>query len=264
MYILIHEAIINTITDWALFFFPLFGLSMAMHKIAGWHQKTMHHALGLRAYMVIFGWPGTLVHELSHAFTGLLFGHKVESFKVNLLGAKDGKAGSVRLKHNPNSYYQKAGIFFIAIAPIFGCAAVISFAAAILAPALFNTPAFNLGTIWHCSDYIFALRDTLFLLFKNQLKLTSLFLYIVVSVGCGMRMSSTDMKKAVPGSLILLGLLLLFHLFRLSIGEKIYNPVAISDWILYVYTILIATLVLNLILIVLFYIIVKIRSILFS
>ena len=219
-------------------------------------------AFGLRAYMLLLGWPGTLVHELSHSLAGLAFGHQIESFNVHLLGGQDGKAGSVRLKHNPDSYYQRSGNFFIAMAPIFGCAAVIYLAAVFLASGLLTVPAVTSGNTgpWvnELYGYATASNKTLILLCKNQPGVTALFLYITASIGSGMRMSITDMRKTIPGCYILAGLVLLYHLLRHVVGVKIMIPMAISDAILYIYTIMIATMVINLILAALFFIIVKI------
>lgn len=261
---IIYDVLINTITHLILWAFPVFGLSMVMYKAAGWLQLMVGRAFSFRAYTLLFGWPGTLVHELSHTLTGLLFGHKVESFNVYLLGGQDGKAGSVRLKHNPDSYYQRTGNFFIAIAPIFGGAAIIYLAAVFLVPAMLTIPAVKSGSIWSFAfgviGYTINSIDTLIMLCQNQLKSTVLFLYLAASVGSGMRMSMTDMKKTVPGGLILMGLFLIFHLLQFTIGEKMYIPVLISESMLYVYTTMIVALVLNLILAAFFLGIVKIRS----
>ena len=221
-------------------------------------------AFGFRAYMLLLGWSGTLVHEISHSLAGLVFGHKIESFNVYLLGGQDGKAGSVRLKHNPDSYYQRSGNFFIAMAPIFGGAAVIYLAVVFLASGLLTMPAVTSGNTGHWANelygYATASSNTLILLGKNQPGMTALFLYITASIGSGMRMSITDMKKTIPGCFILAGLVLLFYLFRHVIGGEIHIPMAITESIIYIYTIMIATMALNLILTALFFVIVKIKS----
>jgi len=264
MFDIIYDVLINTIIHLTLWVFPLFGLSMGMSNVAGRLQKMISRVFGVRSYMLLFGWPGTLVHELSHTVTGLIFGHKIENFNVYLLGGRNGKAGSVRLRHNPESYYQRLGNFFIAMAPIFGGAAVIYLTAVVLIPDLPAVPAVQSGSIWsfasEMNDYLLALRDTLIQLCKNNLKSTALFLYIAASVGSGMRMSVTDMKKTVPGCFILAGLFLLFHLLRHTIGEKIHIPVVLSESMIHIYTAIIAAMILNLILTAMFFVILKIRS----
>jgi hypothetical protein len=262
---IIRDILFNTITHIAIWIFPLFALSLAMSRVSGWLQKIISRAVGFRAYMLLLGWPGTLVHELSHALAGLVFGHKIESFNVHLLGGQDGKAGSVRLNHNPESYYQRSGNFFIAMAPIFGCAAIIYLAAVFLASGLLTTPAVTSTNAGHWANELYSYAttssQTLILLCKNQLTSTVLFLYITASIGSGMRMSLTDMKKTVPGCFILAGLFLLFYFLHYFIGEEIVIPAAIFEALRYIYTIMIATMVINLILTALFFIIVKIRSI---
>ncbi|OEF22662.1 hypothetical protein [Vibrio rumoiensis] len=61
---------------------------------------------------------GTPIHELSHAFVAVIFGHKIQAIKFFQAGA-DGRLGYVKHQWNTRSVYQSVGVFFIALAPLF-------------------------------------------------------------------------------------------------------------------------------------------------
>ena len=110
----IINILICTAKQIGLWILPPTLLSMLMYKTVGTLQKMITRVLGLRAYMLLFGWSGTLIHEFSHLIVGVLFLHKIDSFHIHLFNPNTGKAGSIRLKHNPDSIFQKSGNFFIA------------------------------------------------------------------------------------------------------------------------------------------------------
>ncbi len=83
----------------------------------------------LKAYnkgTVIFaGIIGTPVHETGHILMCLLFGHKVKSFRLIDFKAPGGTLGYVNHSFNSKNYYQRAGNFFIGLAPILSAAAAV-------------------------------------------------------------------------------------------------------------------------------------------
>lgn len=220
-------------------------------------------ALGFRIYMLMFGWPGTLVHELSHLLAGVLFLHKIDSFHINLFHPNAEKAGSVRLRHNPDSFYQKSGNFFIAIAPVFMCTAVIYLSQKILAPEILPISSLSSFTIIGFIKEIYATFFNLINQLINSQNINMwkglLFAYILACVGSGIRLSKTDMKQALPGVVVVVVIFLTINIFRVTIQPDFQFPWDMSVGFIYIYAVMILALVLNMILAGLFYLIAGIR-----
>lgn len=112
----------------------LFGLLLALSrtvfiKIAGNAGVTT---------LRVTGALGTPVHELSHAFFCILFGHKITGISLYRPNAEDGTLGYVEHSYNPRNLYQQVGNFFIGIAPILGGSAVVFLLMRLLTPSLFT------------------------------------------------------------------------------------------------------------------------------
>jgi hypothetical protein len=60
----------------------------------------------------------TVLHELSHAIMCLLFLHRIESIEIFSFDPVTGRSGFVRHSWDAGSLYQRAGNFFIGIAPM--------------------------------------------------------------------------------------------------------------------------------------------------
>lgn len=69
---------------------------------------------------------GTPIHELGHAAMCLVFRHKIQKLVLWKPDHSDGTYGYVRHTYNPRSLYQRLGLLFIGIGPIFSVMAVLS------------------------------------------------------------------------------------------------------------------------------------------
>lgn len=115
---LIIESIFNLFSIFGVFI--VFGLAFNLLEIK--NNKLLYLSFGEKG-LLITGFVGTIVHELSHLIMALIFNHKI--IKVELFRPfkykEDGVLGYVNHTYNTKSIYQQIGNFFIGIAPmIFG------------------------------------------------------------------------------------------------------------------------------------------------
>ena len=102
-----------TFSQLFILFGPLLILALFLNLSASLNARLSVRFWGRNLFLYGFGWLGCSVHELSHAFFALIFGHKIneiELFKPN----SDGESlGHVSHSYNKRSIYQKTGNFFI-------------------------------------------------------------------------------------------------------------------------------------------------------
>jgi hypothetical protein len=87
--------------------------------------RFVSHRLGWRAVLVT-GWIGVPVHELSHLVTAVVFRHRIVGWSLFDPDPTTGTLGYVRHAHTRPSLYQLAGNFFIGVAPLGGGAVVLA------------------------------------------------------------------------------------------------------------------------------------------
>lgn len=70
--------------------------------------------------VLVTGWIGVPLHEVSHLISAKLFGHRIVDFRLFSPDPSTGTLGYVR--HGPTrpTFYQRAGNFFIGVAPLLG------------------------------------------------------------------------------------------------------------------------------------------------
>ncbi|EHO54282.1 hypothetical protein [Lentilactobacillus kisonensis] len=82
-----------------------------------------------------FGFLGIMIHEASHLITALLFGHKINQFRlIKFPSSENPTLGYVHHTWHQRNIYQNMGNLFIGIAPIFGCCGAILLACRWLLP----------------------------------------------------------------------------------------------------------------------------------
>ena len=201
-------------------------IGFLMNFVSGEVEKRAFGLMGRRIYLWFFGWLGTAVHELGHALMCVLFGHKINKLVLFYPDPVSQSLGYVEHSHNPRNIYHVIGNFFIGIGPILLGTVVIYVAASLLLTENFlyhfqnlrinhellsstnNLQEFAMDTYYAAHGF---LADTLSM---DSLKRWQLyvFCYLLFSVGSSIKLSPSDIKGALSGFTVMVGLLFLTNL----------------------------------------------------
>jgi len=226
------EAGIATLTQLFVLLGPLVILALLMNFFALKNENLSYKVLGQKAYLYIFGWLGTSIHEMGHAIFAIIFAHKISEIKLFSPGS--GKSlGHVKHSYTKGNPYQTLGNFFIGIGPIL----LGTFLLWLISWLLFHINIFRIADRYEVV-YNFELFNSLesiknafvnigkgvweffisIISNGNWWKLT-LFFYLFYAVGSSITLSSSDIKGAFRGFLYFLLILLLFNISTLWIGD---------------------------------------------
>lgn len=86
----------------------------------------------------VTGLIGTPVHELSHAFMCLIFGHKIHEIKMYNFKRKSKTLGYVAHSYVKRNFYQQMGNFFIGVSPIIAGGLVVTGLVRLLTPSVYK------------------------------------------------------------------------------------------------------------------------------
>jgi hypothetical protein len=111
----------------------LLAALMLLHLCERAVGRFVSHRLGWRAVLVT-GWIGVPVHELSHLCAALIFRHRIVGWSLFDPDPTSGTLGYVRHAYRRRSPWQLAGTFFIGIAPLLGGAAALALLGAWMVP----------------------------------------------------------------------------------------------------------------------------------
>jgi hypothetical protein len=221
-----------TALELALLLGPGFALAAALHALGDFVTRRMTRHLGGAAY-ALFGWPGTIVHELGHAVFCVIFGHRITGMRLFDFAPRDGTRGHVAHTFDPASPWQQIGNFFIGVGPIlFGTLAIVAAARWLLGPAAFEplaaplpasgavrTFADGLALAWHVAGGALASLGTLLDPQRWADWRTWLFLYLAFAVGGSISLSGADLKGALAGFGALVLAVLVVNLATLWVGD---------------------------------------------
>ncbi len=229
---------------------------------------------GRNIFLFGFGWLGCSVHELSHAFFALIFGHKINEitlFEPN----KDGESlGHVSHSYNKKSIYQKIGNFFIGISPLLAGGIVLY----LITYILYRVDISQIFS-YHLSVKVFgnmllfkqfctviwtSLVSYKNLLFSGNVVVwwkSILMIYVLYSTGSSMTLSKSDVKGAISGFLWLVIFIVLFNLLTLwynDFGTRILANVVI--YISAFYFLLILSFLTNILFIILLFVLNQLKN----
>lgn len=199
---------------------PIVVAALLMHFVSRFLQNRAVNLIGYKPYVYLTA-PGTVVHELGHAFFCILFAHKILQVQWFKPG-DDGVLGFVKHSYNPHNPWAIIGNFFIGTGPIwFGVAALSGLAAWSVGlshshlAAFIPDPTFfeNIrGTDWHIIARMLdhgVLQALQHLDFRDW-KLY-VFVYLLLSVGSHITLSPPDIKSSLSGIALILLLWLLLN-----------------------------------------------------
>ena len=204
------QACLSTFSQLVILLGPGLALAFAMHLLAGFIAERACRLIGRNAFLLIFGWLGTIIHEGGHALFCLLFGHRITAIKWFDWSGSDGTLGYVRHSYDRNSLYQRSGNFFIGIGPILLGSVVLYYASRyLLGPELFASLKHNTDAALLASQHSFAALAksvshscvTIFSAIFTAQNLTSwrfyVFLYLTFSVGSSITLSPARYQRGI-------------------------------------------------------------------
>ncbi len=196
--------------------------------------RYLAHRLGWRT-VLLTGGIGVPVHELSHLFFAKLFGHRIIAWKLFEPDPVSGTLGYVRHAYSQRSFWQLLGTFFIGIAPLIlgGVALFFIFSwmvhptplTTILLPALTSEPLTQPGQLLHnIKDAGYRLALTTW---DQRTLLLPLQLFLGLCIAHHIAPSRADLKGALPGFAMMLGLLLAVAWGASTWGKSLAGVIAL-------------------------------------
>lgn len=227
---------LSTLTVLGMVVVPIGICCAALYFMGTWQNKRLFQTFGWHGLLVT-GWIGTPVHELSHALAAILFCHKIDELVLFRPNKTTGQLGHVRHSFNKkNPYATILGGAVIPIAPFFGGAAVIFLLTLLLSPALLPTHGIphasplTAEVLQDTTSYIPLASRTV----KHMLSLKEiveanelwrqwqfyLYLYLVFCVAMYLAPSGPDFRNFKRPAMVLLVLLFLSDLLLRLWGQS--------------------------------------------
>ena len=165
--------------------------------------SNLHKSLGSTAILAT-GFIGTPIHEIGHALMCIIFGHKINAIKLCSFNSKNNVLGYVNHSYSKNNLYQRIGLLFIALGPLFSGVVTIILLLKFLLPSsydIFINHQFN--TAFNFSfEYILSLisfgKDIIFSIFDvDNFKEIKFWIFLIISASISIHMSLS--KKDLEG-----------------------------------------------------------------
>lgn len=188
--------------------------------------RNFQRSFGNKSLMVT-GFIGVPIHELSHAIFAVLFGHKIDDIKLLQKPDVNGVLGYVQHSYNQDSIYQQIGNFFIGIAPIFGGTFSIIALMKFMIPQAYNSfinilikslnvSVLNKSTIEGIINSYSGFIKVMFSLKNFENPYFHIFLFISICISSHISLSRADIKGASKGLWIIFLILFILNALNLS------------------------------------------------
>jgi len=234
---------------------PGLVLTGLMDIVSKRFETVAARVFGRRLYLLLFGWLGTAVHELSHLFMCIVFRHKVDKVRFFILNPADNVMGYVHHRYNPKSLYQSAGNLFIGIAPVFGGALFILLSAQIFFPGIFSISDLDVNSSEGLLMNLLKISMLLMVEIVSPANFNDpeyyFFLYIAFCIGSSMKLSRADFKGAKKGLIVVLCSILFVNAVAVIIDPVWVGTLSnivmyISTKLFFVYSLIVIVLFINL------------------
>ncbi|MGI9516216.1 MAG: hypothetical protein ACR2NP_04155 [Pirellulaceae bacterium] len=227
---------------------PLLLFAWLIHLFEALMERRLASRFGWNSVMLT-GWLGTPVHELSHALMCVLFRHEIVEMKLFEPDRENRRLGYVIHSYQRGNWYQEIGNFFIGIAPLIGGTCLLLVLLMAFFPDVGRTALFSTSADLPLWPQVGSALQGLFSGLLNVNNLASvrlwLFLYIVTCVGCHMAPSMDDYRGALKGGIMLLILLAVASVVIALVSPDATTLVSIAKPVLVpVITVMIAVIVL--------------------
>ena len=207
------------------YFLQLVGYTLGaivMCGLAVWVCQTLFiRLLGGQGSRIVIATAiiGTPVHELGHALMCILFGHRITAIRLWQPSSPDGTLGYVSHTYNPSNVFQQLGNIFIACGPIFSGLIVLGLCLHYAFPAAL---AAYTGTVTSMLDTSTTALELLaagvqivpdmaeeFLSDSFPVWARVILVIVMLSVSLHINLSPADMRNALRGVPMYLGVALL-------------------------------------------------------
>lgn len=199
--------------------------------------KNFQRSFGPNAIMIT-GFIGVPIHELSHAIFALLFRHSITDIKLLQKPDGNGTLGYVKHSYNPKSIYQQIGNFFIGIGPILGGLISLIVLMKVLLPYSYaefikisnsnlSISNLNIDIIKGILNSYYNLIKTIFTYSNLRNPSFFLFLFLSICISSHISLSKADINGASKGLGVLFILIFILNMFGLT------NYISIVDIIKY-------------------------------
>ncbi len=182
------------------------GLLVTLIAFSAWMLSLMSTQLvrlsrsvfGVRLTMILIESPALFLHEMSHLVVAVIFGHRI--VEVNLKGMfKAGAGGHVMTQYNTRSFYQRLGLFLMAIAP---------FALPMILLLVVLVRTYGYPTPTGAGDWVREIAATPLTAWSGTSLAIALYLHLVVSAT--LRLSGQDWLTAAQSAPIWILIAVLF------------------------------------------------------
>jgi hypothetical protein len=233
----IWKATLTSLVQIGILFVPGLVLTLVVNYVSTLLQRRALLTIGRGWYLGLFGWLGTIIHELGHALFCIIFRHKITEMKLFDPDPETGTLGYVQHTYESSSLYQMAGNFFIGIGPILlgsGLIYLLLYLLLGLNPFKFavNTglPSWDIYSWSVFINLLQNLRTSLTTLVSGIYSLTNfaswqlyVFIYLTFTIGSSIILSPSDFKGTFKGLSIILPVIFVFNLVTVWAGDFTVN-----------------------------------------